>query len=109
MNPQTLHDAWLVVTVIATLGIGGIATFLWTTFRRSAHRWFFWMIAMVLTSVAVEHVSAEIKNLYATDVPASLTIAGQWLIGRMQEAIVATVVLGYMIFGRNGRVKSTKT
>ena len=101
MDPQTLHDLWLVITVISTLAISGLAVFLWCTFKRSSRRWFFWTIGMVLASIAIEHVCAELKNLYQPP-PASSGIAVMWVIGRAQEAIVAVIVLGYMVFGRNG-------
>lgn len=102
INPQTLHDAWLVVTVITTLEISGIALFLLMMFRDSSKRRFFWTLALLLASVSVEQCVAEIKNLYGTT-PTDVNLTLFWLAGRIQEAIVAGAVLGYMIFGRNGK------
>lgn len=107
MTPQTLHDAWLVITVIATLSISGIALYLWKMFRFSSRRWFFWSLSAVLASIAVEHVCAEIKNL-GQPAPQDFTIALMWVIGRIQEAVVAALVLGYMVFGRNGSSDKTE-
>lgn len=111
MTPQQLHDLWLIITVIATLEIGGIALYLWRMFRSSSRKWFFWSIALLLASISVEHVSAEIKNL-SQAAPDDTSIAWQWLAGRIQEAVVAGFVLGYMVFGRNGKstpVAATET
>jgi uncharacterized membrane protein SirB2 len=102
MNPQTLHDAWLVTTVLATVALAGIAIFLRQMFRFSERKWFFWALALVLASIVIEHVTAEIKNLDMPP-PDNVWIATQWLLGRAQEAIIAALVLGYMVFGRNGK------
>lgn len=101
MTPQQLHDLWLVLTVISTLELSAIAIYLWRMFRHSSRKWFFWSLALVLASVATEHVCAEIKNLGQAP-PPDFNIAAIWLLGRTQEAIIAGGVLGYMIFGRNG-------
>lgn len=108
MTPQTLHDAWLIITVIAALSIGGISVFLLREFRGSSRRWFFWSLAFALASIAIEHVSAEIKN-FGQPPPATFNIALLWLIGRTQEAIVASCVLLYLVFGRNGQQAPAKT
>lgn len=102
MTPQQLHDIWLVLTVISTLEISAIAIYLLRMFRSSSRKWFFWSIGFVLASVAVEHACAELKNLGQAP-PPDFNIALMWLLGRVQEAIVAGLVLGYMVFGRNGK------
>lgn len=106
MNPQTLHDAWLVITVISTLCLAGIAIYLFRMFYNSSRRWFFWSLSAVLASIAVEHVCAEIKNL-GQPAPADFNIAVMWVVGRTQEAIVTALVLGYIVFGRNGSSHKT--
>lgn len=104
INPQSLHDAWLVVTVITTLTICGCALFLLLTFRGSGRRKFFWALAILLISVSVEQTCAEIKNYYQqTPPPVDMNLILLWLAGRVQEAIVAALVLGYLIFGQNGK------
>lgn len=108
MTPQQLHDIWLVITVIATLEISAIAIYLWRMFRFSSRKWFFWSIGMVLASIAMEHVSAEIKNL-GQPPPVDFSIAALWLIGRIQEAAIAGGVLGYLVFGRNGSSNKQET
>lgn len=108
MTPQQLHDIWLIVTVVATLEISAIAIYLWRMFRFSSRKWFFWSVALVLASIAVEHVASEIKNL-GQPAPADFTIAALWLVGRVQEAVVAGGVLGYLVFGRNGSSKTEQT
>lgn len=107
MTPQALHDTWLIITVIATLEISAIAIYLWLMFRSSSRKWFFWSIGLVLASIAVEHVASEIKNL-GQPAPADFTIAAMWLLGRIQEAVVAGIVLGYLVFGRNGNSSKTE-
>lgn len=107
MNPQTLHDAWLVITVISTLCLSGIALYLFRMFWDSSRRWFFWSLSFVMASIAIEHVCAEIKNL-GQPAPEDFSIAMLWVIGRVQEAIVAAVALGYMVFGRNGDSDKTE-
>lgn len=104
MNPQNLHDAWLVITVIATVAISGMAIFLWRTFRNSSRKWFFWTMAMVFAMIALEHVTAEIKNLNIPP-PTDAFVAWQWLAGRTAEAVAASLGLGYMLFGQNGKSK----
>ena len=106
MTPVQLHDAWLVVTAITTMTIGGIALFLMIMFRQSSRRWFFWALAMVFVSISIEQVCAEVKNYY--QVQPSLVdtqFLKLWLAGRVQEAIVAGGVLAYLVFGRNGSSK----
>lgn len=105
MTPQQLHDLWLVLTVVSTLELSAIAIYLWRMFRYSTRKWFFWSLALVLASVAMEHVGAEIKNLGQAP-PPDFDIAVLWLVGRTQEVIIAGGVLGYMIFGRNGSSKT---
>lgn len=107
MTPQQLHDIWLVITVIATLEISAIAIYLWRMFRFSSRKWFFWGIGLVMASIAIEHVSSEIKNL-GQPAPADFSIAAMWLMGRIQEAAIAGAVLGYLVFGRNGNSNSNK-
>lgn len=101
-NPQTLHDLWLVLTVITTLEAGGLALYLWKMFRGSARRWFFWALAVAFASIAIEQSISEVKNLYHVD-PPGVEIAQLWVAGRTQEAIVLGAVLGYLVFGRNGK------
>ena len=110
MNPQQLHDAWLVVTAITTLTICGIALFLLATFRRSEKRWFFWALAIAFISIAIEQFCAEVKNYYQVE-PSGVDVEmlKLWLGGRVQEAIVTAGALGYMIFGRNGKHKTETT
>jgi bacteriorhodopsin len=110
MTPQQLHDAWLVVTVVTTMTIGGTAFYLLMMFRRSSKRWFFWALAMALISISIEQVCAEIKNYYQAEPPEiDMQLLKIWLGGRVQEAIVTGGVLAYMVFGRNGKASSNKT
>jgi hypothetical protein len=86
--------------------MSGIALYLWRMFRWSSRRRFFWAIAAAFASIAIEHVSAEIKNL-AQPAPVDVAIAWQWLAGRIQESIIAGFVLGYLVFGQNGKPKTS--
>lgn len=106
INPQTLHDTWLVVTVITTLEISGIAIYLLAMFSSSSRRRFFWAIAAVLIAVSFEQCTAEIKNLYGP-APPDAGVGLLWLGGRVTEAIVAGGALAYLVFGRNGDSKKT--
>lgn len=101
MSAQTLHDVWLIITVITTLELSGIALYLWRMFGSSSRKWFFWSLALLLASIALEHVSSEIKNL-GQPAPPDFTIAALWVTGRIQEAVIAGSVLVYLVFGRNG-------
>jgi bacteriorhodopsin len=108
MNPQQLHDAWLVVTAVTTLTICGVAIFLLATFRHSQRRWFFWVLAIMFISVSIEQICAEVKNYYQTEPPAvDMQLLKLWLAGRVQEAVVCGLGLGYLVFGRNGKHKSS--
>lgn len=100
-NPQVLHDTWLILTVITTLEVSGIALYLWKMFRGSSRRWFFWALALGYASIAVEQTVSELKNLYQPP-PESVELASLWVAGRIQEAIVLGGILGYLVFGRNG-------
>jgi bacteriorhodopsin len=107
MTPIQLHEAWLVVTVITTMTIGGIAIYLLATFRRSNRRWFFWAIAMAFVSISFEQLCAEVKNYYQAEPPLLDTnLLKFWLAGRVQEAVITGSVLCYLVFGRNGKTKT---
>lgn len=108
MTPQQLHDAWLIITVIATLEISGIAVYLWRMFRTSSRRWFFWTQAFVFAAVAIDQTAQEIKNLGAAP-PDDVSTAWTWVMGRVVVVIVAGIGLGYMVFGRNGKSNSVAT
>lgn len=102
MTSQQLHDIWLVITVVATLEISGIAIYLWRMFRSSSRKWFFWTIAAVFAAVAIDQTAQEIKNLGAAP-PDDLSTAWTWLAGRVTVVVVAAIGLAYMVFGRNGK------
>ena len=108
MTSQQLHDIWLIVTVIATLEISAIAIYLWRMFRGSSRKWFFWTLAAVLASVAVDQTGQEIKNLLGPS-PLDTGTALIWLLGRLLVVVVAGAGLGYMVFGRNGKTEDVKT
>ena len=103
MTPQQLHEAWLVVTAITTMTIGGIALFLLVTFRRSGRRWFFWALAIVLLSVTIEQLCAETKNYYQSEITTDTQLLKLWLAGRTQEAVASGLALIYLVFGQNGK------
>ena len=110
MSPQVLHDAWLVVTAVTILTIGGIALFLLIMFRQSERRRFFWVLAMVLISVSVEQFCAEVKNYYQQAPPElDYGLIRFWLAGRVQEAIISGIGLLYLVFGRNGKHSDGKS
>jgi hypothetical protein len=102
MTPQNLHDIWLIVTVIVTLEVAGIALYLWQMFHNSNRRWFFWALALAFASIGLEFCASEIKNLYQS-APPTLELAWLWLLARTQEMLVLGGVLGYLVFGRNGK------
>ena len=104
-SPQTLHDAWLAMTVIVTLQVAGIAIYLWRMFRWSNQRRFFWALALAFASIAVEQSVSEIKNLYHQS-PLTSELAWFWLGGRIQQAVILTGVIGYLVFGRDREPKT---
>ena len=103
MTPQLIHDLWLVVTAMSTLTIGGVALYLFVSFRHSSRRWFFLSLAILLVSVAVEQVCAEVKNYVHPAPPDDPALGLIWLAGRALETLVGAFVLGYLVFGRNGQ------
>lgn len=109
MTPQQLHDAWLVITVVTTMTIGGVALYLLMMFRQSERRWFFWVLAIIYISVSIEQLCAEVKNYYQGE-PAvvDMRLLKLWLVGRIQEAIVSGLGLLYLVFGRNGKRQGKK-
>jgi hypothetical protein len=75
-------------------------------FRTSERRRFFWVLAIMFISIAVEQLFAEIKNYYQAEPPeVDMQLLRLWLGGRIQEAIVCGIGLGYLVFGRNGNHK----
>jgi len=98
MTPQLLHDAWLVMTVLTFCATGGVATFLLVTFKRSEHRWFFFALAILLLSITVNQITAGVKNYFQAPT-VDISILYLWLIGRFQEAVIATLVLFRIVFG----------
>lgn len=99
ITPQLLHDLWLAITAIAVFALVATAIYLWQSFQRR----FFRAMALILFSVAMEMVCAEIKNVYYPCPPTDAVTALQWLGGRIQELIVTIGALGYLVFGRNGK------
>lgn len=108
MNPQLIHDAWLVVTAASTLTICGVALYLIVSFRQSVRRWFFLSLAILFIAVAIEQACAEVKNYYHPAPPDDQLTGLIWLAGRVLETIVGAMVLGYLVFGRNGKSYSSK-
>ena len=106
MNPQTLHDAWLVITAITMVLLIGAAVYLWKGYRRR----FFWMTALLLFLVVLDQFGAEVKNYtYPTPASASMRIVGFWLTTRILLMCGAAFVLGYYMFGRNGVGQKTES
>lgn len=60
-------------------------------------------MAILLISIAVEQVCAEIKNYFHPAPPDDPALGLLWLAGRAVETIVGAIVLGYLVFGRNGK------
>jgi len=86
--------------VLTSCAIGGVAIFLLITFKRSEQRWFFFALAILLLSITLEQITAEIKNYFQADAaPINIGLLYQWLAGRFQEAVVATLVLFRIVFG----------
>lgn len=104
LSPAILHDAWLTLTVIAIFELFALGAYLWKSFAGSSRKWFFWSLAIVCWSIALEQAGAEIKNLYSQHV-ASFEISLIWLVGRTQQVVISGLVLGYLLFGRNGVTK----
>lgn len=104
MTSQALHDIWLILTVIAILEVSAVAIYLLQTFRYTRRK-FFWVMALAFVSIAVEYITAEIKNL-SQPPPLQFGIALQWVAGRVQECVVLGLVVGYLVFGRNGDNKA---
>lgn len=97
MSAETIKSVWLIVTVITTLTIGGCAVYLWRMFKLR----FFRALALLLVAITVEQICAEIKNYY-TDPIEDLVLGFVWLAGRAVEAAVGSLVLAYLVLGRNG-------
>lgn len=103
MTPQLIHDLWLVVTAASTLTIVGVAVYLIVSFRRSSRRWFFLSLAILYIAVAVEQLCAQVKNYFHPAPPDDAFLGLVWLAGRAAETIVGAAVLGYLVFGKNGK------
>lgn len=102
MTPRLVHDLWLVITAMSTLTIGGVAIYLIASFRHSLRRWFFLSLAILLISVAIEQLCAQVKNYFHPAPPDDQLLGLVWLAGRTLETIVGALVLGYLVFGKNG-------
>lgn len=109
MTPQLIHDLWLIITAISTMTIVGIAIYLIASFRYSRQRWFFLSLAILLVTVAVEQICAQVKNYYHPAPPDDPFTGLVWLAGRTLEAAVGGVVLGYLVLakGKSGSVTPT--
>lgn len=107
MTPQLTHELWLIVTATSTLTITGVAIYLIAIFRHSSRRWFFLWLAILFISVAIEQLCSQVKNYYHPAPPDDQLLGLVWLAGRTLETIVGAVVLGYLVFGKNG--SETKT
>ena len=105
MTPRLLHDAWLVLTVVTIVEAFAIALYLWKMSGGSGAQKFLRALAIVLFSVVVEQSTAELKNFYQQEPPV-VELGIVWLAGRAQQAIVGALVLGYLIFGKNGTKES---
>lgn len=102
MTPRLIHELWLVVTAASTLTIVGVALYLIVSFRRSSGRWFFLSLAILFIAVAVEQGCAQLKNYFHPAPPEDQMLGLIWLAGRTAETVIGAMVLGYLVFGKNG-------
>lgn len=106
-SPQLIHDLWLALTVIAILETFGVGLYLWKMSDGSRARKFLRALAVVLFSVSLEQVAAEIKNLIQ-QAPPDTELGLLWLSARTQQVIATGLVLRYLIFGTDEETKKVK-
>lgn len=102
MTPQLIHDLWLVITAVSAAELTAIVIFKLRMYRVSG-RYYFLSQAILLMAVIIEQVCAEAKNYAHPAPPDDPALGLLWLAGRALETVVAAGVLGYMVFGRNGK------
>jgi hypothetical protein len=108
MTPQAIQNTWLIVTAISTAILIAIAIYKWRMYVYTG-TYYFLSQAILITVIAHEQFSAEIKNYYHP-VPVDDPFTGYyWLASRVLEMVVSAAVLGYMVFGRNGKSKASKS